>query len=83
MKPGIYKLFNKTHGDGASKRLLGRILIHDNKLYHLEDHGMKNMFPEGDLNEVHEKCFEKCGRSHYFALEKEDDSMDLEESLGS
>ena len=81
MNSGIYKVFNKIHGtNGVHKRLLGRLLVHDNKMYHLEDHGMHDIFPEGDIGDVHEKAFAKCSGSYYFSVEKEE--MDVESSFG-
>lgn len=81
MDSGIYKVFNKIHGPtGVHKRLLGRLLVHDNKMYHLEDHGMHDIFPEGVMDETHEKAFSKCGENHYFSVEKEE--VDVESSFG-
>ena len=81
MNPGIYKVYNKIHDAGVvNRRLLGRLLIHDNKLYLLEDHGLNGLFLEGELSEDHEKNFQRANSSHYWKIEKEESG--IESSLG-
>ena len=83
MNNGIYKIYNQIHSmDGIAQRLIGRILVHQGSVHLLEDHGLKGMFPEGPLTEVHEKNFGKCSNSWYFRVEPESDELGLEESLG-
>jgi hypothetical protein len=83
MNSGIYNVWSKIIGThGVHKALLGRLMVHDNELHHLEDHGgMESLFPEGPLSEAHQKNFAKCQNGPYLVIEREND-IDLEKSLG-
>lgn len=69
----IYKLrFDETQQ--KHKRLIGRLLIHQGALWHLEDHDqIHELFPEGQISAQTARRFDQFKHSGYFQVVNEED----------
>jgi hypothetical protein len=76
IQDGLYRIYKSRFDEAKQKhiRLIGRILVHQNTLFHLEDHDqIHEMFPEGPISKTTARRWDQLRNSGYFQVVDEND----------
>jgi hypothetical protein len=73
---GLYRIYKMRFDEAKQKhvRLVGRIMIHERTLHHLEDHGqIHELLPEGEITAVTARRWGQLQNSGYYQVVDEND----------